>query len=114
MLSLLMTILLFMQHNLSLWWLTSMMLLIGVFSGYQALVFVIGEQLVPKILSNTAIAALNCFNMLGGAFFHKSIGLMLDNGTQAYSLYEYTIALSIIPVMSILGALLMCLFKKRH
>ncbi len=49
--------------------LKALMLFVGLLSGYQALVFVIGEGLVPKHLSNIAIATLNCINMFGGAFF---------------------------------------------
>lgn len=100
--------------------LKALMISIGILSGYQALVFAIGEQLVPKILSNTAIATLNCINMLGGAFFHEAIGSLIDltaklnisNASDGYSLYEYSIGLAVIPIMSVMGGLLLLVYRR--
>lgn len=105
----LLSILLLNPKMFSIFNLKALMILLGVLSGYQALVFVICERLVPKVISNTAIASLNCINMLGGAFFHKLIGLFVElAATQqlshgCYSLKEYTIGLAVIPVMSFIG-----------
>jgi predicted MFS family arabinose efflux permease len=117
------SILLFHTQIFSVFALKSLLLCIGVLSGYQTLVFVIGEQLVPKVLSNTAIALLNCSNMLGGAFFHKAIGLLIDSSAKiginsvhptlsCYSLEQYSIGLTIIPIMSLMGGLLLLWYRK--
>lgn len=103
--------------------LKALMLFVGILSGYQALVFVIGEGLVPKHLSNISIATLNCINMFGGAFFHTVIGKVMDffsngqinaTGIPQYTLENYSIGLSVIPMMALLGGLLLISIKKKQ
>jgi MFS family permease len=55
----------------AMWFVQIIMLILGALSGYQVLVFVIGESLFPKNLSNISIATLNCINLCGGTFFHS-------------------------------------------
>lgn len=94
------------------WCLIAMMLTLGVLCCYQVIVFAIGSQLVPTHLLGLTVAFLNCINMLGGAFFHNAIGLLLDffepsalvNGEKIYSLESYTYTLLIIPIASLLGS----------
>lgn len=102
--------------------LKTLMLFIGLLSGYQALVFVIGEGLVPKHLSNIAIATLNCINMFGGAFFHKTIGKVMDitsgnnldvSGIAIYDIKAYSIGLAVIPLMALLGGLMLLCAKNK-
>jgi hypothetical protein len=89
-----------------------LMLLVGILGCYQVLIFAIGSQLTPSSLLGITTALLNCINMLGGSFFHGSIGLLLDqswtggteNGIRAYSDHDYRVALFIVPFASLLGA----------
>lgn len=88
---------------------------VGMLSTYQVLVFVVGERLVPKYLSNIAIATLNCINMFGGSFFHSTIGLLIDyfwngqldaGGQPIYDIQAYSTGLLIIPFTALVGGLL--------
>jgi fucose permease len=103
--------------------LKTLMLFIGVLSGYQALVFVIGEGLVPKHLGNIAIATLNCINMFGGAFFHKTIGIVMDlisngqvnaAGIAVYDMKAYSMGLAVIPIMALLGGIMLVGVKSKN
>ena len=91
---------------------------IGIMCCYQVIVFAAGSRLVPPKQLGVTIAFLNCINMLGGSFFHTSIGKLMDifwtgtitsQGLKVYNLEVYQYALSIIPVCSILGAVIICL-----
>ncbi len=89
-----------------------MMFVTGLLCCYQVIVFAIGHALVPAALMSLTIAFLNCINMLGGSFFHSTIGILMDffeqgtmlNGVKVYSVETYTCALSLIPLASLLGA----------
>ena len=95
---------------------------IGIMCCYQVIVFAAGTSLVlPKQLGVT-IAFLNCINMLGGSFFHTSIGKIMDifwtgsmtnDGLKVYDLEVYRYALSIIPVCAIVGAIIIYLISTR-
>jgi fucose permease len=96
--------------------LKALMVFIGILSGYQALVFAIGEGLVPKHLSNISIATLNCINMFGGAFFHSIIGHVMDFkshgqidalGAPVYDIQTYSLGLAVIPLMALLGGVML-------
>lgn len=88
---------------------------VGMLSTYQVLVFVVGERLVPKYLSNIAIATLNCINMFGGSFFHSVIGVLIDHfwngdldaaGQPLYGIEAYSMGLFVIPILALVGGLL--------
>ena len=107
----------------SLWGLKALMLGIGFLSGYQALVFVIGEGLAPKHLNNISIATLNCINMFGGSFFHFTIGTVMDIRSQGqidalglplYKLQTYSVGLAVIPIMALLGGLILFSVKNKN
>lgn len=93
---------------------------IGIMCCYQVIIFAAGSRLVlPKQLGVT-VAFLNCINMLGGSFFHTSIGQLMDifwtgtitsQGLKVYDLEVYQYALSIIPACSILGAAMVYLIS---
>lgn len=96
--------------------LQGLMLCIGFFSGYQALAFAIGKDLVSRSLGNIVIAILNSINMLGGSFFHSTIGMVMDIcyegkvdtlGLPIYDLNTTSIGLMVIPIMSLVGGLLL-------
>jgi MFS family permease len=95
---------------------------VGMLSTYQVLVFVVGERLVPKYLSNIAIATLNCINMFGGSFFHSAIGSLIDYfwngevnmaGQNVYDIHAYSMGLLIIPLTALLGGLLVAFIRKK-
>ncbi len=91
---------------------------VGILCCYQVLVFAIGAASVPPEMRNITIAFLNCINMLGGSFFHPSIGRLMDvfwggglaDGQRVYDPYAYTYALGIIPLAAFIGGtLFLCL-----
>lgn len=96
--------------------------LIGIFCSYQVLVFSIGIRIVSAPVAGIAVAFLNSINMLGGSFFHGTIGRAmdyfwtgtLDNGMKNYSAETYTQALMIIPIAAILGGLCFFLIRKKE
>lgn len=88
---------------------------VGVLCCYQVIVFAAGSSLVaPKHLGVT-VAFLNCINMLGGSFFHTSIGKIMDvfwtgdfnyEGLRVYDLHVYKYALCVVPLCAMMGALI--------
>jgi len=106
---------------ISLTLLKGMMFLIGICCCYQVIVFTIGTQLVPASLTSLAVALLNCINMLGGSFFHTIIGRLMDFieppvlqtlvGPPTYLASTYTYTLLLIPLASLVGALLVGISK---
>lgn len=101
--------------------LATLLFTVGIMCCYQVLIFAVGGNLVDNTLLSIAIAFLNCFNMLGGSFFHTVIGSLMDifwlgdmeNGLRKYSLYSYNIALLIIPICALLGALIIISIKPK-
>jgi MFS family permease len=95
------------------YFLASLFFCVGILCCYQVIVFAAGAQLVDEKLLGVTIAFLNCVNMLGGSFFHTSIGLIMDffwtgaidqEGVRNYSIESYGKALMIIPLCALLGA----------
>jgi hypothetical protein len=94
--------------------------LIGMLCCYQVLIFAIGSDLVSPSKLGVTIAFLNCVNMLGGSFFHSTIGFAMDmswtgtlqDGIRAYEIKAYHQALMIIPVCALIGSFLIALAKK--
>ena len=112
-------IVLLMNAQLPLFALRMVMFLIGVLCCYQVIVFAIGAQLVTPALLGISVAFLNCINMFGGSFFHKSIGLLMDyfepsllDATKVYSLSSYTSTLTLIPLAAIVGSFLVWLSNR--
>jgi len=107
--------LLFSSNDYNWYWFAGLLFCVGVLGCYQVSVFVAGSDLVsPQVLCVT-VAFLNCVNMLGGSFFHTTIGLMMDafwtglmdpDGVREYTLESYGMALMIIPLCAFLGACL--------
>lgn len=89
-----------------------LMFFLGIFCCYQVLIFTIVSNLVDSMYAGLAIAIVNCINMSSGYFFHKFISILItanwDGGINEfaapiYSRYDFTIALSLIPICSLLG-----------
>ncbi len=110
--SLIFVIVLSYNNYLSNYVLCTLMFITGILCCYQVLVFAIGSNIVSAENMGITIAFLNSINMLGGTFFHASIGFLMDlawDGTmlgsaKIYSNYTYSIALLIIPICALLGS----------
>lgn len=90
-----------------------MMFSVGVLCCYQVLVFSIGTSIVPEAARGITVALLNCINMLGGSFFHTTIGVLMDTfwtgmtlgGQRIYESHAYNYALWVIPVAAFVGGM---------
>ena len=90
---------------------------VGILCCYQVLVFATGSELVPPAMLGITIAFLNCINMLGGSFFHSTIGWAMDlfwtggtaEGIRSYTVQSYQQALLIIPVAAAIGGVIVAL-----
>jgi len=61
------------------WWLLAALFFsVGMLCCYQVIVFAAGSNLVAPQNLGVTVAFLNCINMLGGSFFHTSIGKIMD------------------------------------
>ncbi|HUX80409.1 MAG TPA: MFS transporter [Alphaproteobacteria bacterium] len=100
--------------------LSILMFIIGVLCCYQVLVFSIGTSLVSPSLRNITVAFLNCINMLGGSFFHTTIGYLMDTfwlgrvieGQRAYESHAFQYALSIIPLTALIGGVMVYFLRR--
>lgn len=88
---------------------------VGVMCCYQVLVFAAGSELVSTATLGITIAFLNSINMLGGSFFHTLVGNTMDfffngaideHGVRVYDLTAYQYALSVIPLCSLVGVII--------
>ncbi|WP_341764558.1 MFS transporter [Candidatus Tisiphia endosymbiont of Beris chalybata] len=99
-----------------------LMLLLGIFCCYQVLIFSVVSRLVSIQSAGLAIAIANCINMVFGYFFHKLMshaityqwdGSIDEAGLAIYSRYDFTAAISTIPVCCFIGILIfLYLFSK--
>lgn len=108
-------ILLFMNTSYNWCLLATLFFSIGLLCCYQVIVFAAGSKLVAPQNLGVTVAFLNCINMLGGSFFHTSIGKVMDlywNGIldaqnlRVYDLQTYQYALSIIPICAVAGVVM--------
>ncbi len=98
-----------------------LLFLLGILCCYQVVIFALGSELVDRRSLGITIAFFNCINMLGGSFFHPIIGILMDKFWQGelceevriYPTDAYIKALIIIPVCSLLGALITFSIMKR-
>lgn len=90
-----------------------MMFSVGILCCYQVLVFSMGTSIVPEEARGITVALLNCINMLGGSFFHTTIGVLMDafwtgmtlKGQRIYESHAYDHALWIIPATAFIGGM---------
>lgn len=111
-----MALILLLSSTLYNWyWLAGLLFFLGILCCYQVIMFAAGADFVTPQLLCVTVAFLNCVNMLGGSFFHMTIGLMMDafwtgmtnhDGVRQYTIESYTTAFMIIPLCAILGACL--------
>jgi MFS family permease len=99
------------------WVIGGLLFLFGFSLGAFPLVFVIGKESNPIHLVGTAIALINASDALFDAVIEPGIGKVLDvlNSSSSFSLESYHIALAILPLLQIIGALLLRAVKDpRH
>jgi len=86
-----------------------LLFMFGFTLGAFPLVFVIGKESNPIYLAGTAISLINASDALFDAIIEPGIGQFLDMLSHhgQFSLISYQIALSILPLMQILGAFLL-------
>ena len=99
------------------------MFFIGIFCCYQVIIFAVGAKMVSVKLISISVAFLNSINMLGGTFFHSSIGFLMNFQNSATTLNNldhsvsspknFIIALSVIPISSLVGILLINKAQKK-
>ena len=100
--------------NLSLFSVESALFSLGFVISAQIIVFAISREVSPEKISGTAIAFTNMLIMLGGLVFQPVIGWLLDlhwhgtilQGVPIYSIHDYQIALSILPIGLIISFIL--------
>lgn len=107
--------LLFLNASYNWWLLAALFFTVGLLCCYQVIVFAAGSNLVAPQNLGVTVAFLNCINMLGGSFFHTSIGKIMDlywtgsvdaENLRVYDLQTYQYALSIIPICAVMGAVM--------
>lgn len=106
----------FMVHH----YLGLLLLIFGLCSSAQVVIFPIARELNVPGLAGTAIAVTNLLVMSGGAFFQPLVGKILDvfTGTHvrgnlmAFSIESFQHALTIIPVAFVIAAILAVFVKE--
>lgn len=91
----------------------------GVFSAAEIIVFIMAKENSGAKLSGTVFAATNMIVTLGGVVFQPLVGKLLDSfgdsqligGEHVYSVVDYQLALSILPI-SLLVLIVLAFFMK--
>ncbi|HCA88867.1 MAG: MFS transporter [Legionellaceae bacterium] len=105
--------------GLPVFWLNSLLFLYGVFSATEIIVFIMAKENTGAELTGTVFAAVNMIVTLGGVVFQPLVGKLLDtfgdnrivNYEHIYSIVDYQLALSILPI-SLLFIPLLAFFVK--
>lgn len=100
--------------NLPYVYLVTLLFLYGLFSGAEIIVFIMGKENSGAALSGTVFAAVNMIVTLGGVIFQPLVGQLLDAvndrglvaGQHVYTVVDYQIALSILPISLLLVTIL--------
>lgn len=105
--------------HLSYFWLNVLLFFYGVFSATEIIVFIMAKENSGAKLSGTVFAAVNMIVTLGGVIFQPLVGKLLDTfgdskvvgGEHIYSVLDYQIALSILPISLLLVTILAFFMK---
>lgn len=98
-------------------------ILFGVFSAIEVLTFPMGIEVVAKKIAGIAGAFVNFLCMLSGMLFQRIAGQVLDfewsgqvdsNGVRIYSITDYKVAVSIIPISLAICAIFIIMLKIRE
>jgi MFS family permease len=109
--AMLMAILLYYAHSLSLEVISLLLFSIGFFSSVQVIVFAIACELSNRKLTATAVSLINMFVMFSGLIFQPLIGHLLDShwhgdisfdGQRIYTLVNYQFSLCVLPAAYLL------------
>ncbi len=110
----------------------TLLFILGVCYGSQAIVFAVGRELAPKRAAGTAMAFTNMIVMLGGMFIQPLVGVLLDwhvsiraplllakAQTEAsvnvlYTGIDYQFALMLLPMGILMAFLLTFALKETH
>jgi len=87
-----------------------LMLLLGVFSSAEILVFAISHDITPLVFTGTGVALTNMLVMCGG-FLQPLVGCLLKATAHLPMISQYHFALSIVPICFV-SALIACFFLK--
>lgn len=106
-------------HHLSYAWLNILLFFYGVFSATEIIVFIMAKENSGAKLSGTVFAAVNMIVTLGGVIFQPLVGKLLDTvsetgviaGEHVYTVSDYQIALSVLP-LSLLLVIILAFFMK--
>jgi MFS family permease len=98
-----------------------LLFLYGVFSATEIIVFIMAKECSGAKLSGTVFAATNMIVTLGGVVFQPLVGKLLDTfgdsgivgGEHIYTVIDYQVALSILPI-SLLLVTILAFFIKDH
>ncbi|WP_242604232.1 MFS transporter [Legionella beliardensis] len=96
-----------------------LLFLYGVFSSTEIIVFIMAKENSGAQLSGTVFAAVNMIVTLGGVIFQPLVGKLLDTfgdsnivaGEHIYTVVDYQLALSILPISLLLVTILAFFMK---
>lgn len=118
--------------NLSETVLFSLMVILGLFYGSQAIVFAVGRELSPKEAAGTAIAMTNMIVMIGAMVLQPLVGQLLDWSSRQhaatlpeaelhldqmqhfYTAQDYQFAISVVPIGILIAAILTFFLKETY
>jgi MFS family permease len=108
-------------HPMPTWLLGSLLFIFGFALGAFMLVFAIGKELNPLFLTATVISMINTSEVVLDGIAEPGIGKLLDmswdgtivNGVHVFTLYNYHMALSILPLFLLSAAFLLLGVKKK-
>jgi len=107
--------------HLSYWNLNVLLFLYGLSSATEIIVFIMAKECSGAKLSGTVFAATNMIVAMAGAVFQPLVGKLLDTfgdsgiigGEHIYTVVDYQVALSILPI-SLLLVTILAFFIKEH
>jgi len=99
-----------------------LLFLIGFFLTGQTLVFASATEIMPSYMSGTVTGFVNMVVMVGGVVLQPLIGWLLDwawdgikeNGVPIYTLTDYRLALSTIPMCMIISLIVVHFIPETH
>ncbi|MDR3501812.1 MAG: MFS transporter [Legionella sp.] len=99
-------------HPMPIWLLSFLLFMFGFSLGAFPIVFVIGKELNPLHLAGTATSLINASDAFLDAIVEPAIGSLLDmfsttGAPHDFSLFSYHIALAVLPLFQIIGALML-------
>jgi MFS family permease len=109
-------------HNLPMWFLTLLIIVVGAASGVMILSFAFAKESVPLSLSGTVSGVVNMGVMSGPMILQPAMGWILDSkwsgssesGVRIYELGAYESAFVLMMAWSIMAAVLICFSKETH